>query len=347
MIKRCGAWYKVLIPFPPFVPQNYPMGLSKKGPATRRISAKIIFMNLLIERFLLHIKSQRNFSKHTVKAYKHDIEEFAAYASVHNSDAPKLWDRMLLRGYIAYISEKKVSRNTLLRKISAVHSLITYLIAEGIMEADPFDLITVPKKEKRLPKFLSEGEVGKMADYNSPDAVKRDDAGYKFAERDYAIFELLYSSGLRRSEAAGLNIGDVDFYGGFVRAMGKGSKERLVPVGDKALKAIRSYLNTRPKPQASAMPLFLNQNKSRLSDHGLALIIKKLARRARFARPVNPHFIRHSFATHLLDNGCDLKSVQEMLGHKNLQTTEIYTHVSLERLKRVYDQTHPRSDKKQ
>jgi len=303
-------------------------------------------MDLLLAKFLLHIRSQRNFSKHTVKAYKYDIGEFAAYASAHNAAVPKLWDRMLLRGYIAYVSEKKVSRNTLLRKISAVRSLITYLIAEGTMESDPFDLITVPKKEKRLPRFLSEGEVGKMADSGVPDSVGREDPGYKFAERDYAIFELLYSSGLRRSEAAGLNIGDVDFYGGFVRALGKGSKERLVPVGDKALKAIRAYLSTRPKPQAPALPLFLNHSNTRLSDHGLALIIKKLARRARFARPVNPHSIRHSFATHLLDNGCDLKSVQEMLGHKNLQTTEIYTHVSLERLKQVYDKTHPRSDKK-
>ena len=294
---------------------------------------------------MLHIRSQRNFSKHTVKAYRYDIKEFASYASVHNADAPKLWDRMLMRGYIAYISEKKVSRNTLLRKISAVHSFIAYLIAEGSMDGDPFVLITVPKKEKRLPKFLSEGEVGKMADYNTPEAVKGEDPSCKFAERDYAIFELLYSSGLRRSEAAGLNIGDVDFYGGFVRAMGKGSKERLVPVGDKALKAIRAYLNTRLRPQAPAMPLFLNHNNTRLSDHGVALIIKKMARRARFVRPVNPHSLRHSFATHLLDNGCDLKSVQEMLGHKNLQTTEIYTHVSLSRLKEVYDKMHPRSKK--
>ena len=298
-----------------------------------------------MEKFLLHIRSQRNFSKHTVKAYKYDIMEFASYASAHNADAPKLWDRMLLRGYIAYISEKNVSRNTLLRKISAVHSFFAYLIAESSMGGDPFDLITVPKKEKRLPKFLSEGEVGKMADCNDPDAVKQEAPLYKFARRDYAIFELLYSSGLRRSEAAGLNIGDVDLYGGFVRAMGKGSKERLVPVGDKALEAIRAYLSTRPRPQAPAMPLFLNHNNTRLSDHGLALIIKRMARRARFARPVNPHSLRHSFATHLLDNGCDLKSVQEMLGHKNLQTTEIYTHVSLSRLKEVYDKAHPRSKK--
>jgi integrase/recombinase XerC len=300
-------------------------------------------MNLLMEQFLLHIRSQRNFSKHTVKAYKHDIAEFASYASAHNAAAPGLWNRMLLRGYIAHISGKKVSRNTLLRKISAVHSFFSYLLSEGVMTADPFDLITVPQKEKRLPRFLSEGEVGKLADCSDPGTVKGKVAGRAFAERDYAIFELLYSSGLRRSEAAGINIGDVDFYGGFVRVMGKGSRERLAPVGDKALKAIRAYLNARPGPRAPGMPLFLNYKNTRLSDHGLALIIKKLARRARFARPVNPHSLRHSFATHLLDNGCDLKSVQEMLGHKNLQTTEIYTHVSLEKLKEVYSRTHPRA----
>lgn len=303
-------------------------------------------MNLLIEKFLLHLKSQRNFSKHTLKAYKFDIREFAAYAASQGAAGPAGLDRMLLRAYIAFISDKKVSRNTLLRKISAVHSFISYLIAERVIENDPFDLITSPKKEKRLPRFMSEGEVGKLADYNAPEQVRAQDRDYRFPERDFAIFELLYSSGIRRSEAAGLNIGDVDFYGGFVRVMGKGSRERLAPVGDKALGALRAYLGTRPRPLSPAMPLFLNHKGSRLSDSGLALVIKRMARRARFARPLNPHAIRHSFATHLLDHGCDLKSVQEMLGHKNLQTTEIYTHVSLERLKEVYDKTHPRGDKK-
>ncbi len=298
-------------------------------------------MNLLLERFLLHLRSQRNFSRHTLRAYKRDIEEFALYASAHNAAVPAAWDRMLLRGYIAHVNGKGRSRNTLLRKISAVHSFFSHLISEGAMTADPFELITLPRKEKRLPRFLSEGEVGKLADSSEP--ANAGENGGRFADRDYAILELLYSSGLRRSEAAGMNIGDVDFYGGFARVMGKGSRERMVPIGDKALKALRAYLNSRPGPKAPGTPLFLNSMGRRLSDHGLALIIKKLARRARFARPVNPHSLRHSFATHLLDNGCDLKSVQEMLGHKNLQTTEIYTHVSLERLKEVYSRTHPRS----
>ncbi|HAH32270.1 MAG TPA: tyrosine recombinase XerC [Elusimicrobia bacterium] len=302
-------------------------------------------MNLLIEKFLLHIKSQRNFSKHTVKAYSFDLKEFAGYIQGLGVDSPQKIGRMEVRGYIAFVSGRNVSRNTLLRKISAVRSFLSYLLSNGEMENDPFELITIPKTEKRLPRFLTEGEVGRLEDSNAPEQVNAKEKNYFFAARDFAIFTLMYSSGLRRSEVSGLNIGDLDFYGGFARVMGKGSKERLVPVGDKALKALRVYLDTRPKPVSPGLPLFLNHINTRLTDAGVALIIKKMARRARFARTLNPHAIRHSFATHLLDHGCDLKSVQEMLGHKNLATTQIYTHVSLERLKEVYDKAHPRAKK--
>jgi len=302
-------------------------------------------MKLLVDQFLLHLRAQRNFSRNTIKAYQFDLGEFLAYGAANKAASPAAMDRLLMRGYIAHISDRKVSRNTLLRKISAVRSFVQYLLETGQLETDPFDLITIPKKEKRLPRFLTEGEVGKLQDFNSPEEVNAKEKGYYFAIRDYALFELVYSSGLRRSEAAGLNIGDLDLYSGFVRVMGKGSRERLVPVGDKALTAVREYLETRPKPLAHGLPLFLNHKNTRLTGAGIALIFKKMAKRARFARPMNPHSVRHSFATHLLDHGCDLKSVQEMLGHKNLQTTEIYTHVSLERLKEVYDKAHPRAKK--
>jgi site-specific recombinase XerD len=302
-------------------------------------------MKLLVDQFLLHLRAQRNFSKNTIKAYQFDLGEFLAYASAAKAASPAAMDRMLMRGYIAHISDRKVSRNTLLRKISAVRSFAQYLLETGQLETDPFDLITIPKKEKRLPRFLTEGEVGKLQDYNSPEEVNAKEKTYYHALRDFALFELVYSSGLRRSEAAGLNVGDLDLYSGFVRVMGKGSRERLVPVGDKALAAIREYLDTRPKPLAHGLPLFLNHKNGRLTGAGIALVFRKLAKRARFARPMNPHSVRHSFATHMLDHGCDLKSVQEMLGHKNLQTTEIYTHVSLERLKEVYDKAHPRAKK--
>lgn len=302
-------------------------------------------MKLLVDQFLLHLRAQRNFSKNTIKAYQFDLGEFLAYASANRAAAPAAMDRMLMRGYIAHISDRKVSRNTLLRKISAVRSFVQYLLETAQLQTDPFDLITIPKKEKRLPRFLTEGEVGKLQDYNRPEEVNAKEKCYYHALRDFALFELVYSSGLRRSEAAGLNVGDLDLYSGFVRVMGKGSRERLVPVGDKALAALRGYLETRPKPLAHGLPLFLNHKNGRLTGAGIALVFRKMAKRARFARPVNPHSVRHSFATHMLDHGCDLKSVQEMLGHKNLQTTEIYTHVSLERLKEVYDKAHPRAKK--
>ena len=303
-------------------------------------------MRLLVDQFLLHLKAQRNCSRHTLKAYQFDLGEFLEYlASSSSAPGAGALDRLLMRGYIAHINARKVSRNTLLRKISAVRSFTQYLMANGRLQNDPFDLITLPKREKRLPRFLTEGEVGRLQDSNRPAAVDAAENNYYYSLRDYAVFELIYSSGLRRSEASGLNIGDLDFFSGFVRAMGKGARERLVPVGDKALTAIRAYLDTRPRPLAHGQPLFLNYKNTRLSDSGMALIFKKMARRARFAKPMNPHSVRHSFATHLLDNGCDLKSVQEMLGHKNLGTTEIYTHVSLERLKEVYDKAHPRAKK--
>ncbi|MDA8131018.1 MAG: tyrosine-type recombinase/integrase [Elusimicrobia bacterium] len=301
-------------------------------------------MKLLAEQFLLHLRAQRNFSRNTIKAYQTDLTEFLAYAA-GKASSPAGLDRMLMRGYIAALGGRKVSRSTLLRKISAVRSFVSYLRETGAMDTDPFDLITIPKREKRLPRFLTEGEIGKLQDYNRPEEVNAREKDYYFAQRDFALFELVYSGGLRRSEASGLNVGDLDLYSGFARVMGKGSRERLVPVGDKALAAVREYLDSRPKPLGNGMPLFLNHKGGRLTGAGIALIFRKMAKRARFARPVNPHSVRHSFATHLLDNGCDLKSVQEMLGHKNLQTTEIYTHVSLERLKEVYDKAHPRAKK--
>jgi site-specific recombinase XerD len=210
-------------------------------------------MKLLADQFLLHLRAQRNFARNTIKAYQFDLGEFLAYAAASRAVEPKALDRLLMRGYIAHISERKVSRNTLLRKISAVRSFLRYLQETGQLETDPFDLITIPKKEKRLPRFLTEGEVGKLQDLNRPEEVNAREKGYYFALRDFALFELVYSSGLRRSEAAGLNIGDVDFFSGFARVMGKGSKERLVPVGDRALEALKAYLETRTACRSSSI----------------------------------------------------------------------------------------------
>lgn len=297
------------------------------------------------DNFLLHIKAQRNFSFHTLRAYGNDLKLFISYAE--NSGVYGLGgiDRFLLRGYILYLGERKLARASVLRKISAVRSFCRYLIEKGIMKSDPFDLIVIPKAEKRLPRFLSEGEVGRIQDINCPEQLEEREKDYKYSRRDFALFEIIYSSGLRRSEAVRLNVGDVDFSSGMLRVFGKGSRERMVPVGEKALDALGEYLSSRPVSPDLTAPLFLNARGERLSDAGVALILEKMARRARLSRKLNPHELRHSFATHLLDNGCDLRSVQEMLGHKNLETTEIYTHVSMERLKKVYNKAHPYGDK--
>lgn len=318
-------------------------------------------MELLISRFLLHLRSQRNFSAHTLRAYESDLREFLGFCRSRDSLSAEKLDRLLVRAYMAALQDgpgkagktgknkkEKLSRNSILRKISSLRSFVSHLLDENVIKSDPFLLLPLPRKEKRLPKFLSEGEVERLVD-SAAAVTGRQVTGppghraWSSRERDLALIELMYSSGLRRAEVSSMNVGDVDFLSGFVRVFGKGSRERLVPAGDKALEALNGYLRARPRPVNAGQPLFLNSKNKRLSGCGVALIINKLARKARFARPVTPHCLRHSFATHLLDHGCDLRSVQEMLGHKSLVTTQIYTHVSLERLKKVYDKAHPRS----
>jgi len=302
-------------------------------------------MRKFLEDFILHLKSAGNFSRHTIRAYRSDILEFIECAEKMKVDRPRdIEGRFFLRNYMGFIQEKKISRNTLLRKISSAKSFVNYLISVGELKTDPFVLMHAPKKEKRLPQFMTEGEIEKLIEYNRPGNFENRKS-YEFAFRDFAILVFMYSTGMRRSEVASMNVGDVDFISGFARVRGKGGAERITPVGDNALEILREYLEMRNVLSLGGQPLFVNRRGGRLSDAGIALVIKKMAKKARFARNITAHSIRHSFATHLLDRGCDLKSVQEMLGHKNLATTEIYTHVSLEKLRKVYDKAHPRSKK--
>lgn len=301
-------------------------------------------MDLFIERFIVYIKAQLNYSNHTVKSYKFDLKQFIDFCKKNSVSSVKEINSILIRKYLACISQMNIKRNTIIRKISAVRSFINYLLANSHIDKNPFDLITIPKKEKMLPGFLTEEEIEKLFEANKPENVLKKELNYPFAFRDYAILYLLYSSGLRRSELVKLNIGDVDFLSGFVRVFGKGKKERIVPVGDNALDAIKEYLDLR-KDRNPSSPLFTNKHGKRLSDTAVFLILKKMAKRARFTREITPHFLRHSFATHLLNHGCDLRSLQEMLGHSSLSTTQIYTHVSIEKLKEVYNKSHPKAKK--
>ncbi|MEW5951898.1 MAG: tyrosine recombinase XerC [Elusimicrobia bacterium] len=296
------------------------------------------------EKFLIYLRTEKNVSKHTLRAYSKDLKDFFDFCKELKKEDLKKIDRLSVRTYSAVLSERKLKKNSIIRKLAAVRSFFNYLYEKKQIEDNPFSLLISPKKEKNLPRFLTEEETDKLVSSNEPSQTLSKNLEYKYAFRDYALIMLIYSCGLRRSEAAGLKVGDIDLFSGFVRIMGKGMKERTVPVGDNALEAVKKYLEIRKNPSPGE-PLFLNGSGKALGQAGVAFIIKKAAKRARFAKNVNPHSLRHSFATHLLNNGCDLRALQEMLGHANLATTQIYTHVSMEHLKKVYEKYHPRSKK--
>lgn len=285
------------------------------------------------ERFLLHLRG-KNFSSHTLHGYGADLEEFTDFCAARGVRTAEGFTPALIRSFLAVLSAKHPARNTLLRKIAALRSFAHYLVEQEELKQNPFTLLPAPKRERLLPRFLTTEEVDRLLDTAA-------DKG-QYAARNRALFELIYSSGLRRNEATGLKIADVDYINGVVKVLGKGNKERYVPVTDEALKAIKDYLSTRPNPQPQDA-LFLNKNGTPLTGDGLAYIFKHLAIWSGVARKISPHSLRHSFATHLLNNGCDLRSLQEMLGHKSLSATQVYTHVSLDKLKDVYKHAHPKN----
>lgn len=288
-------------------------------------------MNTWVQAFLLHLEN-KNFSANTVKSYRADLQEFTDYLSKRKQNTLEAFTSPVIRSFLSSLPQD-YARNTVLRKIAALRSLAAFLLRQGKLARNPFKLLPAPKREKLLPKFLTLPETDRLINTAG---------NTHFAARDKALFELMYSSGLRRSEVTGLKIRDVDFFNGVVRVLGKGNKERLVPVTDEALYAIKYYLSTRPNPQPQDA-LFLNAHGKPLTGDGLAFIFKNTAIAAHLARKVTPHSLRHSFATHLLNNGCDLRSLQEMLGHKTLAATQVYTHVSLDKLKSVYQHAHPKN----
>jgi tyrosine recombinase XerC len=294
-------------------------------------------MDRLIQKFLLYIRAERGSSAHTLRAYQYELKQFLVFLQ---SKYPQLsFDRshrLVVRDYLSTLHEKKLQRASILRAIAVLRSLYKYLQREEIIAQNPFIGIPMPKREKRLPKAIAEDEMKKLLE--TPLRLK-----HKFSLRDSALMELLYSSGLRIQELCQLNIEDIDLWGGMVRAFGKGSRERLVPVGASAQKMLHAYINSRLPASRRSGALFFNHKGARISERGARGIVAKWVFEAAIHRKVSPHVFRHSFATHLLSRGCDLKSVQEMLGHRNLATTQTYTHVTPEHLKKVYEQAHPRA----
>lgn len=287
-------------------------------------------MDKYIERFMRYLEIEKNYSQHTLLNYKLDLAGFDKFCGQTSLD--KI-DYLLLRKYLAVLKEKKLGNRSVGRHLSALRSFFRFLSREGLIKTNPILMLSSPKLDKHLPSFMTEEEVAKLIE----SALPKDDSD-ESGLRDRAVLETFYSSGLRISELVSLSLDDIDFIAGIVKAKGKGKKERVVPIGEVALSAIRRYLDKRKKQNSA---LFLNKNGTRISTRGVRDIVEKYLKNAGLQRGVSPHTFRHSFATHLLNRGADLRTVQELLGHANLSTTQIYTHLTTDRLKTVYDKAHP------
>lgn len=292
-------------------------------------------LRLQTERFLTHLRATRNYSPHTLRAYGKDLESFCLkYPELE----PGGIERVHVRAFLADLQKDGgLARASILRRMASLRSFVKFLRAGGLLKGNPVFGVPLPKRGRPLPKFLTENEMAELMAVPAGAATKQ-------RLRDLAAVELIYSSGLRRAELVALNCGDVDYMTGTVRVFGKGSKERVIPVGDNALKSLRAYLQLR-KDARDADPVFIGSTGKRLTDGGLAFVLARWVKASALKKKITPHVLRHSFATHLMNRGCDIRMVQEMLGHVSLQTTQIYTHVSLDRMKEVYKDSHPRSAK--
>ena len=304
----------------------------------------VLSLKKLTKAFVEALASEKGYSENTCRAYANDLNEFTSFIfeswfsgqknqkEQANFRADQI-DGLMIRGYLGFL-HKKNKKTTIARKLSSIRSFCRYLIKHGMIQENPVDLILTPKQEKTIPVYLPVDDIFRLLD------------SIKTGLRNRAIFEVLYSCGIRVSELTGLNVYDVDFNEKVVRVLGKGAKQRIVPIGKKALDAIEAYRQRLQEETgistAKNAPLFLNKNKGRLTARSVARILEKTARECGILTPVSPHALRHTFATHMLDAGADLRVVQELLGHKSLSTTQKYTHVSIDRLMEAYDKAHPR-----
>jgi len=285
---------------------------------------------IFLKEFETYLEAERNYSPNTIRAYRKDIGGFLDYAREKKLDIASL-ERRQIRAFVTRAREG-LSAVSIGRMLSSVRSFFRFLITEGVMEENPFYGVSVPGRIKKIPTVLEEKEMNALLDapdVNSPRGL-----------RDKAILELLYSTGMRVGELVTLKLSDVDVWSSTVKVTGKGSRQRFCYITDSAVEALERYLEKRPpKPEA----LFLNKNLTRLSAVSVRSIVNKHINKAAISKRISPHSIRHSFATIMLSRGCDLRSIQEFLGHKDISTTQIYTHISARRLKDVYDKTHPRA----
>ncbi len=310
-----------------------------------------------LNRFLEYLRSERNASSHTINSYRTDILQFAEKTLAAKDLADIPWTTATVgdaRSFVVTLVNLNISKTSTARKLSALRSFYRHMEREGRATQNPFMGLTSPKKEKRLPLFMTVKEVGKLLDTPAKywqerlaDGIaKTDESAELGAVRDTALLEVIYSGGLRINEAIGLNLGDIDLIGYVMKIRGKGKKERFAALGKPAIRAIRECLRVRKKyttDQSASAPLFINRQGGRLTARSFQRDFKEYLFHAGLSLDMTPHKLRHSFATHLLDAGADLRSVQELLGHENLSTTQIYTHITTERMKRIYKAAHPRA----
>ncbi|MBU0994039.1 MAG: tyrosine recombinase XerC [Proteobacteria bacterium] len=318
-----------------------------------------------IDYFIEALSSEKGYSIHTLRAYRQNLLEFFLYvtgkmvnAEAKKGVAPSIFpgdiDALMIRDYLGYLFKKKNKKSSISRKLSALRSFFKYLVKHGVIKDSPADLISTPKQEKPVPRFLPVDDMFRLIEAVPVNSL--------LGIRNLAILETLYSTGIRVSELAGLDQKDVDVNEGLIRVRGKGNKERIVPVGKKAVKAIQLYRETLSvqgvfcksnrsemtgkvglhTPTDGKTPLFLNKNRGRLSTRSIERMLDGVAIKSGLPVPVSPHVFRHTFATHLLDAGADLRIVQALLGHESLSTTQKYTHVTMDRLMETYDKSHPR-----
>ena len=285
----------------------------------------------------LHHLGERNASPHTIKAYSHDLSLFAAYAGTHGW---KQIDHIAVRGFLSQLYEKKLDKTSVARALAAVRSLYRWLAREGVVEQNPAKLVATPKLAKKLPRVPTIEEMNSVIDGQMPEVAA-------FPERDRLMLELLYGCGIRNSELTGINLDDIRLSAEAILIRGKGKKQRYVAFGDSVRTALAAYIPERQKVLEAkgkhSIALLINWRGGRLTTRSVGRIVKKIAVAKGLSSDVHPHTLRHAFGTHMLEEGADLRAIQELLGHERLATTQRYTQLSMKHVLQVYDQTHPRA----
>ena len=305
-------------------------------------------MENAIRDFGTHIEVERNLSPHTKRSYLNDLRQFQDFLLSNNISVKKRGndrlvhiDQMTVRAFLAYLYRQKVKKVTISRKIASLRAFFKYLLREGRVKNNPAEMVQLPKIDKYLPTFLSVDEVFSLVGTEFKSDV--------FGLRDKGIIELLYSSGIRVGELAGLNVDDIDWASNLAKIRGKGKKERIVPVGGPALEALKNYIKKRNELRKRNLvtdiedPLFLNKFGTRITTRSVGRLLDKYVLLSGINRKIGPHALRHTFATHLMDEGADMRVIQELLGHESLSTTQKYTSMSVSKLLEVYDNAHPKA----